>query len=65
MIVLVIFTTLSIAANALLIFLLLKNKPKRSQDYDSRMLLHDLTAGDALVRITRISPADVLLRGPR
>jgi len=30
--------------------------------YDCRELLHDLTEGHALVKITRISPLDVFIR---
>lgn len=28
-------------------------------------LLHDLTRGSAIIRVERISPADVMLRSPR
>ncbi len=43
-----------------------KSKQERSQSsYDARMLIHDLTAGDALVRVTRVAPEEFLLRSPR
>jgi hypothetical protein len=48
------------------VFLYIKLKQVRSQpSYEARMLIHDLTAGDALVRVTRVAPEEVLLRSPR
>lgn len=43
----------------------LKKSPPKQETYDATALLHDLTAGRALVRIERIAPADVFLRSPR
>lgn len=40
----------------------LASKSKDEPTYDCRELLHDLTEGTALVRITRISPMDVFIR---
>ena len=40
-----------------------RNK-KRKETIDAQDLLMDLMAGEALVRVTRISPTDVFLRSP-
>ncbi len=32
---------------------------------DARQLLHDLTRGEAIVRITPINPEDIFIRSPR
>jgi len=54
---------LSLCAN---VFLWLKIKaPNKEPSYDARLLIHDLTRGDALVRVSRVNPEDVLLRSPR
>jgi hypothetical protein len=46
--------------------ILWNRKPKKANDRTANDLLHDLTAyGNALVRIERIAPTDVLLRSPR
>lgn len=37
-------------------------KKAKDPSYDCRKLLHDLTEGDALVKITRIEPLDVFIR---
>lgn len=42
-----------------------KTQSKEPQSQDAKRLLMDLLRGDALVRITRIAPEDVLLRSPR
>ena len=59
--------SLSIISNIALAILLYKakKKPPKQEDYDVRMLLHDLTAGAALIRVERVSPADVLIRTNR
>ena len=41
----------------------LKSNPQYS--LDARQILHDLTRGEALVRIARVDPEDVLLRSPK
>ncbi len=33
-----------------------------AQDYDCRQLLHDLTEGAGMVKITRVSPMDVFIK---
>jgi len=46
--------------------LFFKKKPPQMNDRTASELLHDLTAyGNALIRIERIAPSDVLLRSPR
>ncbi len=57
----------SLICNAALLFLYLRelNKTKTKKDTrDAQDLLMDLMAGEALVRVTRISPSDVFLRSP-
>jgi hypothetical protein len=58
---------LSLILNAALLFLYLKEtnqKKSRKDTREAEELLADILQGDALVRITRISPADVFLRSP-
>lgn len=38
---------------------------KKHETYDVKELMQDLLAGEALVRVTRISPNDVFLRSPK
>jgi hypothetical protein len=46
--------------------ILMWSKRPRPNDKTASELLHDLTAyGNAIVRIERIAPQDVLLRSPR
>jgi hypothetical protein len=40
-------------------------KRPRPEAYDVQELMTDLLRGQALVKVERISPADVLLRSPR
>lgn len=48
------------------IYLLRKRKAvKKNASYDCTQLLHDLTAGRALVRVERVDQADVFLRSFR
>ncbi len=55
--------TLSLAINFYLFF---RNKKKPKQEtYEVGELLSDLLAGQAMVRVERIAPADVLIRSPR
>jgi Zn-dependent protease with chaperone function len=56
---------ISVAANIFAVFKL-SRKSEKQNDRTASELLHDLTAyGNALVRIERIAPTDVLLRSPR
>jgi Zn-dependent protease with chaperone function len=56
---------ISVAANIFAVFKL-SRKQQKQNDRTASELLHDLTAyGNALVRIERIAPTDVLLRSPR
>lgn len=43
----------------------LRKTPAKQESYEATELLRDILAGEALVRVTRISPSDVLLRSPR
>lgn len=61
--VLSVLLTLSLVANAYF-WRLIKNPPPQ-KTIDAAQVLHDLTRGDALVRITRVDPEDVLLRSPK
>lgn len=56
---------LSLAINAALYHLLKKSKKQRPLSRSAEELMHDLTAGVALVRIERVDPGDVFLRSPR
>jgi len=56
---------LSLVLNAFLFWSLKSRKTPRSESYEVRELIHDLTAGAAMVEIRRIAPADVFLRSPR
>lgn len=55
----------SIAANAFMTFLLYKKKTRKTESYEVKQLLHDLTAGAGLVRVERVDPADVFIRNTR
>lgn len=54
----------SLSLNAYFLYRLKKIK-SRPDSYEARELLQDLVSGDALVRITRVAPANVILRSPR
>lgn len=56
---------LSIAANAYFLWLYFQPKSKLKQSYEAKELLHDLSRGDALIRVSRVDPSDVFLRSPR
>lgn len=57
---------ISVSINVALVILSIRlNKKQKTESYDVRMLLHDLTAGAGMVRIERISPVDVLIRTNR
>lgn len=62
-----IFLGFSLVANAVMVFFLTRpaRKPKKSESYEVINLLHDLTAGAALVKIERVAPADVFIRSSR
>jgi len=56
----------SVAGNVLAVLFLNKRKGERKPDQTAAELLQDLTMyGNALVRLERVSPNDVLLRGSR
>lgn len=55
----------SLAANVALYFWARRLKKKPQESYEVRHLLHDLTAGVALVRVQRVDPAGVFLRAAR
>jgi hypothetical protein len=60
------FLGISVFINiALAILAFQLNKKQKTESYDVRMLLHDLTSGAGMVRIERISPVDVLIRTNR
>jgi len=43
----------------------LQKKPQPQPDYDATQLMHDLTAGPAIVKITRLNPTEIIMRSPR
>lgn len=57
----------SLSGNVVLSVLLRKSrkKPVEQLTVTAEQLLHDLTAGAALIRVERVNPADVFLRSPR
>jgi hypothetical protein len=55
---------ISLAVNCLLGWHLWKRR-SRTETYDAQALMTDLLHGQALVRVERVAPADVLLRSPR
>lgn len=55
----------SLAGNALLYFQFQRRNKDAPKSYELREFIADLMQGDALVRVTRVDPADVLLRSPR
>lgn len=56
----------SLISNAALAWLLFHPKSKlKTQSYDVRELMRDLSRGGALIKMTRVNPEDVLLRSPR
>lgn len=57
--------SLSAAVNIFQLAWQRKNRKTRPRDYTAQALLHDLLAGTALVKVTRIAPEDVLLRSPK
>lgn len=62
----IIFLTLLSASLGLNLFQYLRRKRQYfNQSLDATMLLHDLTRGAGLVKVTRIAPEDVILRSPR
>lgn len=61
--VLIVSLTLSLSINVFQF--LTRKKPTKTEDYDVRALLHDLTNGAGLIRVERIAPTDFFLRSPR
>lgn len=59
--------TLSITANAALLILVrrLKKSPPPQQTYDATALMHDITRGQALVKVIRVDQSEFFLRSPR
>lgn len=56
----------STAANVYLLIQNTKLKKYQSEpSYEAQQLLHDLTRGSGLVKITRVDPSEVFLRSPR
>lgn len=43
----------------------LRLKPKKELDLDARQLLHDLSAGAALIRVIPLDPQGLFYRSPR
>lgn len=56
---------LSLTINAYLTHQLRAVRKAAPRSQDARQLLHDLTAGAALVKIVPIDPSEVFLRSPR
>jgi hypothetical protein len=46
-------------------FLLIKAKKTPKPSYTAEMLMHDLTRGQAVIRIERVAPEDIFLRSPK
>lgn len=61
----VFLTLLSISMGINLWQYLRAKKGRFKETFDATMLLHDLTRGNALVKVTRVAPEDVILRSPR
>lgn len=59
--------TLSITGNVALFLLVrrLKKSPPPQQTYDATALMHDITGGQALVRVIRVDQSEFFLRSPR
>lgn len=55
----------SASLNALLAYFLRSQRKRRPKSIEAEELLGDLLQGEAVLRIHRISPTDVLLRSPR
>lgn len=51
---------LSLCANGYLAWRVLKRPPKQ-ESYEATQLLHDLTKGSALVKVTRVDSSDIFL----
>lgn len=59
------FLALSLCLNLALFFWAKSQKKKPIQSYEASQLLNDLLSGEALVRVQRVAPSDVLIRSPR
>ena len=58
-------TALLITSNVIFLILYIKERKKpRPDSREVSDLMLDLLAGDALIKVTRISPTDVFLRSP-
>lgn len=58
---------ISLCANAALLYLVkkLKKEPVVTNSYEVEQLIHDLTSGSALIKITRVDHSNLFLRSPR
>lgn len=56
---------LSVAANVGLGIYIASFKRRAPLSKSAEELLHDMTRGQALIRVTRVDPDDVFLRSPR
>jgi hypothetical protein len=63
--VLVAIICVSVILNGLLFIQTLKFKKAPAQTLELRQFASDLFRGEALLRVTRIDPADILLKSPR
>ncbi len=56
---------LSMALNVYLLFKISKKAKERAPNYDATALLHELTAGPALIKVEYVDPTRYMLRSPR
>ncbi len=63
--VLLVLVFLSINLNIVLFLRLKKAKKSPQPTLDAQRLLHDMTNGSALLRISVIDPTDMMIRSPR
>jgi hypothetical protein len=63
--VIALFLGVSLSANFYLFKKLKSAKSAARDSYELQQFLHDLTGGTGLVQVSRIAPANVLLRSPR
>lgn len=58
-------TVLSVNLNCYLYFKLKQNVKTPQKTIDAQQLLHEITGGQAILRINVIDPGDILLKSPR
>jgi hypothetical protein len=56
---------ISLAINVIALIHFLRKAKPRSESYELREFLHDITGGEGIVRIQRVAPVDVLIRSPK